>query len=172
MNKEEEQKKIWQSQGMKLSRPEVITAPTRNKIEEVMKHLPPLTKPSAPVAPTKKEISSDQENKRTWRFFIMILMLLIFIPALVLGSLLIYKQIKQPATVDNTQLVKDVGKVIQLPAGETPTIATITDLKPLADEPFFKDALVGDKVLIYASSSEAVLYRPSTKKVIVVGPTK
>lgn len=154
--------------------------PKRNKIDEVMRSIPPLEKAPEKIGERKivyrreeelKYISDEQESKRTWKFFVACLLLLFGLPALVYGSLLIYRHIRTPAgATDNAALVQEVGKSIQLPEGETPTIATITDLAPLANQEFFKDAAVGDKVLIYSKAGQAVLYRPTTNKVIAVGP--
>lgn len=67
-------------------------------------------------------------------------------------------------------LIEKVGNIIELPQGETPTIATVTDLSKLRDQPFFSNAKLGDKVLVYAAAKKAFLYRPSTDKIIEVGP--
>jgi hypothetical protein len=66
------------------------------------------------------------------------------------------------------QLVDDVGKVLVLPTDETPTIATVTDPTKLKSQPFFANAQTGDKVLIYQKAQKAILWRPSTSKVIEV----
>jgi|SRR3989344_5799275 len=66
-------------------------------------------------------------------------------------------------------LVEKVGKLIDLP-GETPTIATVTDLTQLSDQPFFKNAQNGDKILIFTEAKKAILYRPSTNKIIETAP--
>lgn len=63
-----------------------------------------------------------------------------------------------------------VGKLVELPQGETPTVATISDLSKIKDEPFFQGAAVGDKVVIYKEAKIAILYRPSTNKVIRDAP--
>lgn len=67
------------------------------------------------------------------------------------------------------RLSQEVGEKIQLPK-ETPTVATVVDAAKLKDQPFFANAKNNDKVLIYTSAKKAVLYRPSTKKVIEVAP--
>lgn len=66
--------------------------------------------------------------------------------------------------------VAEVGKLIDLPTGEDPTIATVTDVTKLADQPFFQKAKNGNKVLIYANAKKAILYDPDLKKVIDVAP--
>lgn len=68
------------------------------------------------------------------------------------------------------QTVDKVSHLIVLPKGETPTIATVTDPKLLKDQPFFANAQVGDKVLIYTTAKKAILYRPSANIIIDVAP--
>ena len=80
------------------------------------------------------------------------------------------KQNPQNATEEETKvLLEKVGQLIELP-NEQPTIATVTDLASLKDQPFFDNAQMGDKVLIYTAAKKAFLYRPSTNKVIEVAP--
>lgn len=74
------------------------------------------------------------------------------------------------AKEDSRKLVEEVGKLVILPEGEEPTIATVTDPSKLADQPFFANAKPGDKVLIYQEASRAILYRPDDKKVIEIAP--
>jgi len=67
-------------------------------------------------------------------------------------------------------LITSIGKLTDLPTGETPTVATVTDITKLAGQPFFANAKNGDKVLIYTQAKEAYLYRPSTNKIINIAP--
>ncbi|HVU06834.1 MAG TPA: hypothetical protein VHE10_03565 [Candidatus Paceibacterota bacterium] len=67
-------------------------------------------------------------------------------------------------------LVSKIGRYIVLPADETPTLATVSDPARLKDQPFFANAVVGDKVLIYTNSRKAILWRPSLDKIIEVSP--
>lgn len=76
----------------------------------------------------------------------------------------------QAAQEEVKKLVEEVGKLIDLPQGETPTIATVTDVSKLKDQPFFQKAKNGDKVLIYTNARKAILYDPQAKKVIDVAP--
>ena len=73
-----------------------------------------------------------------------------------------------PADEEVAMLVARVGKLIDLPEGEIPTVATVADKTKLESQNFFKKSENGDKVLIYTESGKAFLYRPSTKKIVDV----
>lgn len=80
---------------------------------------------------------------------------------------------KNPETAGNTEVEKitnQINKSLQLPTGETPTLATVNDVSKLKAQTFFKNSQNGDKVLIYSKAGRAVLYRPSTQKVIEYAP--
>jgi len=64
-------------------------------------------------------------------------------------------------------IVEEVSKLMDLPP-EDPTVASVSDVEKLRAQPFFNRAQNGDKVLIYQSTRKAILYRPSTKKIIDV----
>ncbi len=68
------------------------------------------------------------------------------------------------------KIIETVGKLIELPSGEEPTLATVSDPEKLKDQAFFKNAVLGDKVLIYAQAKRAILYSPSRGKIIEVAP--
>ena len=70
--------------------------------------------------------------------------------------------------IEISKTVEEVGKVLLLPADEVPSQATVTDLSKLKDQPFFAQAQVGDKVLIFSVSRKVILWRPSIHKVIEV----
>ena len=68
-------------------------------------------------------------------------------------------------------LIDRVGLLMQLPAGETPTVAGVSDAaQAKRQSAFFANAANGDKVLMYVKAGEAILYRPSTNKIILVAP--
>jgi hypothetical protein len=69
---------------------------------------------------------------------------------------------------ETADLTQKIGKFMELPAGEQPTLATVTDRAKLKGQDFFESAQNGDKVLIYPKAKKAILYRPSIGKIIEV----
>lgn len=82
------------------------------------------------------------------------------------------KQQDSPALADSGtgQLIARVGSLMVLPNDEQPTVAAVTDLEKLKGQPFFAQAEVGDKVLIYPQAGKAILYRPSENKIVELAP--
>lgn len=114
--------------------------------------------------------------------------LISYIPAIAVGTVVIlivlvggfilYKNNQGQAPVANQaaaqeeikKIVGEVGKLIDLPFGEDPTVATITDIEKLKDQSFFQKGKNGDKVLIYSWAKKAILYDPVAKKVVDIAP--
>lgn len=67
---------------------------------------------------------------------------------------------------EGKQIVDIIRTVVDVPTDELPTIATVTDVGKLVEQPFFATARDGDKVLVFGKAHKVILYRPSTKKVI------
>jgi hypothetical protein len=72
------------------------------------------------------------------------------------------------ASSEVREITDEVGAFLELPADEVPTLATVTDKGKLANEAFFSAAENGDKILIYQKSRKAIIYRPSTGKLVNV----
>lgn len=66
------------------------------------------------------------------------------------------------------KLTARIGGFMDLPVDEQPTLATVADQEKLKGQEFFSRAQNGDKLLIYPKTKKAILYRPSTGKVIEV----
>ena len=77
---------------------------------------------------------------------------------------------EQQAQAETQALLAKVSELILLPTDEQPTIATVADPEKLVDQPFFKNAHKGDKVLIYTTAKKAFLYDPVAHKIIEVAP--
>lgn len=108
-------------------------------------------------------------------FVIILALLLIAAAATALLFYLKYEQaqklLKNPSSAvqqETQNIVDTVGKLIQLPTDELPTIATVSDINKLKQQTFFQKAENGDKVLIYTKAKKAILFRPSINKVIDV----
>ncbi len=89
----------------------------------------------------------------------------------------LYSQLNQLKTdpqkavqAESKDLIARVGRLIVLPEGEEPTIATVTDTELLKSQPFFVNAKKGDKVLIYTNARKAILYNPLDNKIVEVAP--
>ncbi len=101
----------------------------------------------------------------------------VILPLITIGAVMVavyfYNQVRvlkqDPQSVSRQEvasLVAKVGKLVLLPEGETPTVATISDPEMLKDQPFFAKAVVGDKVLIYNEAKKAILYSVAINKVV------
>ena len=115
--------------------------------------------------------SANKLATKKSRVFIIILVVCLI---LFLTVIYFYSRYKNAATQSTSPeseaaaLVKKVGQIIVLPAGEMPTIATVTDVNKVKSQPFFYNAANGDKALIYIKAKKAFLYRPSANKIIEV----
>jgi hypothetical protein len=149
-----------------------------NRIEDALRRNEPVRYTNQTSTPSiKREVPQTREanppvrekRRRSYRFIPILLIGLTLLGGAGFGGWTLYKHFSSKPD-DTSSVLEEVGKQVGLPTGETPTIATVTDTAPLKGQEFFKDAEVGDKVLIFSKSKKAILYRPSTKKIIVVGP--
>jgi hypothetical protein len=127
--------------------------------------------PAEPIHKPKTRIRTVSPDRKWWK------PLLIFLAVtavlwLTYGYIHTKNQLQQlsnPQTAgqsETQQLVNRVSKLVELPAGETPALYTVNDASKLKSQAFFSAAQNGDKVLNYSKANKAVLYRPSTNKVI------
>jgi hypothetical protein len=66
-------------------------------------------------------------------------------------------------------IVEKVKTHMELPEGEDPAMATVLNAESLASEqPFYKDATNGDKVIVYQKANKAILYNPEKDIVVNV----
>ena len=69
---------------------------------------------------------------------------------------------------DSKAVMKQLEKHMEVPSGEEPLVATITDAIKLKEtEPFYKNAKNGDKVVIW--KEKALIYRVEDDKIIDFG---
>jgi predicted negative regulator of RcsB-dependent stress response len=86
----------------------------------------------------------------------------------------IKNQAKVAAQVQQAQvkdIIAKVSKLIILPTGEDPVVATINDAATLSKEQvFYKGAKNGDIVLVYQKAAKAIVYSPDRNIIVNVGP--
>lgn len=107
------------------------------------------------------------------KFKVLVVGLILVVGAWILNNYLETRnqlnQLANPKTSTQTEIsiiTDQIRSTVELPANETPTIATVSDVEKLKGQNFFKNAENGDKVLIYSQAGKALLYRYNTKKVI------
>lgn len=88
--------------------------------------------------------------------------------ALVLHGIAHHKS--QPGLAQLKQVTGEVSKLMLLPKGETPTLATVSNIDKLKSQAVFANAQNGDKVLVYTKAQKVIVYRPSAHKIVDVGP--
>ena len=128
-----------------------------------------------PVLKDLKHLDKIKANKSLWLIVVVVVLIIAALPSYYYynqyqKAQMLLQNPKASATVEVAVLVDKVGKLIQLPTTETPTIATVSDVTKLAGQAFFANAKNGDKVLIFTQAKEAILYRESINKIIQVAP--
>lgn len=134
-------------------------------------YLPELHKEKKPEPePEPKPVL--KETKKSGKFRKIILWIIIFLILIfaVFATRMVYIKWNVLNTGKTENILERVAVLTDLPIGEEPKIVTVTNSEQLKNQTFFKDAKVGDKVLIFKESKKAVLYRPSTNKIISIAP--
>jgi cell division septation protein DedD len=117
--------------------------------------------------------------QRTFRFirrYFMWVLLLVIVGCSLgfyeLGRNAVYSEHPElSGTEQATAILNKVSQLIQLPTGETPSMATINDAASAKKaQPFLASAQNGDVLIVFATAQTALLYRPSSNKLIAVGP--
>lgn len=67
--------------------------------------------------------------------------------------------------------IEAVGKLMVLPQGDEPVLATVTDAEALIkQQAFFSGSINGDQLLLFPKNMKAIIYSPSREKIINAGP--
>jgi len=129
----------------------------------------------------KKFIKKDPQNKS---FFNLILIIILIILLICFAIYYIkFQKVKNNSLTEKTaqnqeeiikkeitDLKEKIGKLILLPTNEEPVVATIVDSEKLkTEQPFYKDAQNGDKLLVYQQEKKAIIYSPSKNILVNVG---
>jgi len=144
------------------------------KIDNLFKSAKDFKKEDIPTIPEKEIIAEAESEKKKENSFWIILSI-VLIAGLVGAAGYFFWQYKKAIAVSQSAsdeieaIVEKVGAMMELPK-EMPALATIVDQEKIVSQPFFAKALKGDKVLLYAESQEAILYRPSSNEIVETTP--
>lgn len=123
--------------------------------------------------PKKMKLFSGNKNSKKVVFIvILILISLVFIISLYLKYSSLKKENEllsnpqEASKIENEKIQEQVGKLVLIPENESVSIFTVSDMSRLKDNPFYVNAEIGDKVLIFDKSKKIILYRQSVNKVI------
>ena len=123
-----------------------------------------------------RNLPSSLAGKFSLKGFVVLVLLVVAVGG-ASGSYYFYKKYNDikanpnaEATKETEKYVSAVGKLMELPKDEMPTIATILDKEKLKDQSFFEAGENGDVLLAYTIAMKAVLYRPGANKIINVAP--
>lgn len=95
---------------------------------------------------------------------------------IILGGYFVYEKYfhltpAERAKKELAAAVAGVSKLIILPQGDEPVLATVTDAKTLiAQQAFFAGSVNGDQLLLFPRNLKAILWSPSRNVIVNVGP--
>jgi len=151
---------------------------------EPIKSVEPIQPEPVGLNNAEEEGKADLVKPKIWQrikkikklhIFLVLILLVIIILAGMAAKFYLKSQVLQSEVQANTtneiqKIVAEVGKLIVLPKNEEPTVATISDVEKLQNQPFFANAKNGDKVLIYVKAQKAIIYDPVAKLIVDVAP--
>lgn len=138
-------------------------------------HIPANQSASTQPEGHKRRAGMSGFFKRRWKLIVFV-MTIVLVGALAYGYVTTRNELTKlsnpnaAAEVEAKKLATEVGRYLDLPQDETPTLATVSDASLLKEQAFFSRAKNGDRVLVYSKAQRAVLYRPSTNRVIEYAP--
>jgi hypothetical protein len=145
--------------------------------------VPPRPEPQAEEpAPKKRRLRKPAAAKpKSWKKIIGAVIAAAVIAWLAYGYITTKHQLEQaksPSATGQTptqQVVSKVSNLVDVPKDESPTLANISNADALRklskfNASFFADAKNGDVLLIYSKHNKAIVYRPTTNKIIASGP--
>lgn len=118
------------------------------------------------------EIAQPRKNHRLriifWTLLLLVIVFACTTAYFYLKTGVVQSEAGLGSTSTDEEVLARVGEHILLPESEKPTIATVSDIEKLRDQPFFTRAQEGDFVLIYPSG-RLILYRPSLERIVEAG---
>lgn len=162
----------------------VKTKPKKDSVknQEVIENLSEDISNTDTDADTKAEKKGGKSMKKETKRTITLVIFIVIFVGIIFGIFVLVRGFSSPSPEnpqeDQLAIQKEIENVIEkignhliLPEGETPTMATVVDAATLiAEQPFYRGTIDGDKVLIYVKNQQAVIYSPSRDIVVNVGP--
>ena len=125
--------------------------------------------------PAKSETPAPKKQPKLGARFVKKQLPWIIIAVLVIVSAFLFFEyhLAQNKLNSNSQqyyatMTKKLGKLILLPANETPTIVTVKDANKARSQVFYADSQNGDITFVYSKEHKAILYRPSENIIVNV----
>ena len=142
------------------------------KINNLFKSSGDFKREKPQTASEEEVVAVAETGKKGRKVFLSILLVLLFL-GLAGAAGYFFWQYKKALAISKTITASDEAQAVaekvkafmELPEWE-PALTTITNQEKLADQPFFPNALEGDKILIYIQSKKAILYRPYSNELI------
>jgi hypothetical protein len=151
-----------------------------NRIKEILKKieagepepLMPTIKKPEPEPVVSKLVAKPAEDERAPKWKITLLAFIVFglLVMISYGGYLVYQNYKTISGDAPENVIAALSRLTDLPQGEVPQVSTVAEIESLKDQPFFKDAQIGDKVVVFNGAKKAYIYRPSTQKIIGIAP--
>ena len=126
--------------------------------------------------------NNSSKSKGNTRQKVLLVILIVALVALIAGVGYLYKKYRDTQAMvyklstaqgqqelNKTQIeaiLSEMRKLIVVPTGEDPAIATIVDIEQLKSSPFYKDAQNGDRVVLFNNAKKAYIYRPDSKIIV------
>ena len=100
------------------------------------------------------------------------MVIILIIAAAIIGYIVLNtKTPEEKAAAELASAVAAVGKLMILPKGDEPVLASVTDAEALIkQQAFFTGSVNGDQLLLYPKNLKAVIYSPSRHMIVNVGP--
>jgi len=119
--------------------------------------------------------SSSVHDRRKYRRPHMnaIVLILVGLVILALAAVVVFQYLKLNSSEISQEIARkvqnEVSKLMILPDEEA-LVSSVDDADATRQQPFFAQVENGDHVLIFVQAAKIVIYRPSTNKIINVGP--
>ncbi len=122
-----------------------------------------------------KKVMPEKKKRIATKYILIFILSFIIIVAASVGGYFYFNSKLAMANADDKEvftgkmkedLLVKIGRLVVLPKGEEPTIATVSDKSKLLEQAFFRQAENGDKLLLYEKTKKAILYRPSINRVV------